>query len=366
MLLSAKSGARDNNFNLLRFLAAFAVMASHSTVLATGNAGLQLGRRTLGMSPGDIGVDVFFVVSGFLVTGSLFRRPRLGEFICARLLRIYPALLAMILVCVTLLGATLGELPYREFIGSKGTLRFIEKNLVLVQGVQLSLPGVFRLLPWKSVVNGSLWTMTYELRCYLALAAGWGLLAFTGGRRRAILPWVAALVAAVSLAIHLETVRRGVFYPFPRLHLMFATGVLMRALEHRIRLDWRILATLAAVGALCSLDRTAWQFAYPFILPYSALYLAYVPSGPLLGFNRVGDASYGLYIYSFPIQQSVVQLHPGLSPTELTLRTAMVVLPLSFASWHLLESRILDTKPRVANAANSLVDGFLQRIPRRR
>ena len=71
---SQSNDARENNFNLLRVLAAFAVLYSHSYALTDGKGLTEPFRAFLGMSLGGLAVDVFFVVSGFLVCSSLLRR----------------------------------------------------------------------------------------------------------------------------------------------------------------------------------------------------------------------------------------------------------------------------------------------------
>ena len=83
---------RDNNFNLVRLLAAGCVLLSHSWPLS-GTPGEPF-ERFANFSLGHFGVDIFFVVSGFLVTGSLFARGTLRSFVRARSLRIFPALTA--------------------------------------------------------------------------------------------------------------------------------------------------------------------------------------------------------------------------------------------------------------------------------
>ena len=78
--LSRRINGHDNNFNLLRFVAASAVLVSHSFALATGDPRTEPLRRLLGLSLGDIAVSAFFATSGFLVTGSLLSKQNATEF----------------------------------------------------------------------------------------------------------------------------------------------------------------------------------------------------------------------------------------------------------------------------------------------
>lgn len=344
MTLADKAAGKDNNLNLIRFLAAMAVLFSHAFALVLGNYHMEPLRTGLGMSPGDIGVDLFFLASGFLVSGSLMHRKSLLDYLWARFLRIYPALIVMLLLCVFVVGPWFGVLPFAQFLRMPGTRRFLVENLILVRGAEIGLPGVFHHLPWRDVVNGSLWTMTYEVRLYLILGFSWALLGLAGPRGRKIFAAFVALSALVCLGFHLDVVRRDALDPYPRLYYMFATGVVFQIWKGRIALSWPIFLVAVGVLVCCLPGRMAWQIAYPLLIPYVMFFLAYVPGGFLRSFNRVGDCSYGLYIYSFPVQQIWVALYPGIGIGTLIASSSFTVLPIAMVSWHFLEKRALGMK----------------------
>ena len=81
--------------------------------------------------------------------------------------------------------------------------------------------------------------------------------------------------------------------------------------------------------------------AYMVVLPYLVMWLAYVPAGPVRAYNQVGDYSYGIYIYAFPVQQAVVALVPGISPAGVLAASLPIVAMLAVLSWHLIESPAL-------------------------
>jgi peptidoglycan/LPS O-acetylase OafA/YrhL len=90
MVLEAFVKGRDNNFNVLRMVAAFSILIFHSFSLP-----YQEAQKVFGFHIGDIDdffVHIFFVTSGFLVTASLLHRQSLADFLWARALRIFPAL----------------------------------------------------------------------------------------------------------------------------------------------------------------------------------------------------------------------------------------------------------------------------------
>ena len=124
--LGSAARGRDNNFNVVRFIAAGLVLVSHSWPL-TGTPGEPL-ERIAGFSLGHLGVDMFFVVSGFLVTGSLFARNSLRSFLRARALRIFPALVVCAFGTAFGIGPLVTHLPVARYLTMWNTWRFALQN----------------------------------------------------------------------------------------------------------------------------------------------------------------------------------------------------------------------------------------------
>lgn len=177
--LSVMGRGRDNNFNLIRFLAASMVLYNHSFAVARRFSDAQP-VASYGRSPGAIAVDVFFITSGFLVTGSLLSRRSAASFLSARALRIFPALWVMLCLTVFVLGPLLTASPAWTCLHSLQTWGYLGKNGVLVGGIAWALPGLFLTNPLPNVVNASLWTLEPEVHMYGALLVLW-LLASRGG-----------------------------------------------------------------------------------------------------------------------------------------------------------------------------------------
>src|SRR6186997_3455935 len=133
MKLSNFTQGRDNNFNLIRIVAALAVLINHSFVLSAGTGDAEP-LQGLGMSLGMIAVDVFFITSGFLVTASLLTRQSAIEFIWARVLRIYPALLLMLLLTVFGLGIFFTQLPVPSYLANSLVYTYFLKCSTLITG----------------------------------------------------------------------------------------------------------------------------------------------------------------------------------------------------------------------------------------
>ena len=170
--LSDLTHGHKNNFTLIRFIAATLVLFSHSFTLA-GEKFYPFA-KIFGMSLGVLGLDIFFFVSGFLVTASLLIRKEIFAFAWARFLRIYPALFVAVIFSVSV-GAYFTSLPLNTFLNSNLVSNFFIKNITLLDGIGFRLPGVFADNP-RHAVNGSLWTLPWELKMYFVLFVAGGIM----------------------------------------------------------------------------------------------------------------------------------------------------------------------------------------------
>lgn len=341
---------RDNHFNLMRLVAAALVLWSHSYPLATGQPKTEPLRQWVGWSWGDVAVDLFFVSSGFLVASSLMRRGDLWSYAWARVLRIYPALTVAVALTVFVLGPLFSSFSLMDYFAQAQTWEYFFKNAVLAAGVEYHLPGVFEGNPYRGAVNGSLWTMPYELRMYGLLAAG-AFLVILAQRwvrleREDALARLVLVTALGSLALHLLERLGGEHREFHRLLWMFFAGAAAYFWRHYIRLSgvWAFGLGLILIAALFA--PRLFYFLYVLALPYCVLWLAFAPGRRLRVYNRAGDYSYGLYIYAFPIQQAVAALVPGATPWSMTALALPAALGCAILSWHCIEKPALGFKDR--------------------
>jgi peptidoglycan/LPS O-acetylase OafA/YrhL len=342
-MLTDLAQSRDNNFNLIRIIAAFAVLVTHSFVLTIGTEDAE--PSIFGMTMGTIAVDVFFITSGYLVTSSLLNRQSTIEFVWARVLRIYPALWVMLFITVFVVGMFFTSLPKSSYLSSPETYFYLVKCSTLIMGVVYELPGVFNDNPFKDSVNGSLWTMRHEVRLYLLLALVWFTLRIVPKSRLRVFRMITVsfffmggLYILVS-HFHFNTTRL-----FPRLFFMFFTGATFYVLREHIALSRGLFWLLVISLSLATVNEHLFFIVYLAVIAYILFYAAYVPSGLIRKYNHFGDYSYGIYIYAFPVQQSVVALMPGVSVSQMLLISIVPTILLAVLSWHLLERRALSLK----------------------
>ncbi|WP_424931268.1 acyltransferase family protein [Amaricoccus macauensis] len=340
--LSDVCHGRNNNLNLIRMVAAVAVLISHAWPISLGRGAVQPLTRILHFNLGQIALVVFFGISGFLIARSFERQPRLGTWVLARILRLFPALAVMLLLTTTLLGLLVTELPAEDYVTDPDTYSYILRNLMLAFR-QAVLPGVFLDQPLARETNGSLWTLQYEVLCY----AGVMVMGLLGAFRR----WQPRLAVAGLLAVAYgaafvlpASALPGALASFLSLGLPFAMGVSFYLMRDRLVLHPVVLLGLILMAV--ALERTPlYQPVLDLAVCYGVFLLAYMPGIVISRYNSVGDYSYGVYIYAWPVQQSVVHFLGPMSPAVNIAIALPIALALAWASWTLVEKPALRLVP---------------------
>ncbi|WP_108788951.1 acyltransferase family protein [Erythrobacter sp. Alg231-14] len=338
---------RDNNLNLIRVIAASAVLVSHAFPIALGAGAVEPFDHIAGKSLGWLAVAIFFSLSGLLIANSFDRGNGWARFVVARALRLFPALVVVLSLTV-IVGAAFTTLPILAYFGSTETLSYIPRNLSLAF-LQYPLPGVFDSNIYPNAINGSLWTLFYEVGCYtlLFIAGVMGVLRYK---------WlVSALVATLGLAfiycLFIEPPAGPIamrIYTLISLGFPFSLGVLVFVWRAKFAFDGRTALILWVVCAF-ALNTVLTPFFFLIALTYSVGWFGFVPKGHWLRYNRVGDYSYGIYIYAFPVQQMMSALFPDAGPYGNMALSIPPTFILAILSWHLIEERALaQIKPLAA------------------
>lgn len=264
----------------------------------------------------------------------------------ARILRIYPALIVAVSISVLVIGFGFTTLSVADYFQHADTYKYLLKNSSLIFGIEKFLPGSFDLNPYRHAVNGSLWTLPYEIGMYFILAATLVCAGYLSKRLRLlsskniILTVVLAAVLVYFLSYYSPRLRSD----FLRLFTMFFLGSGFYFWRDKIWLSPKIFLFVLSLLMISTIQKSLFYCAYIVTLPYIVFYMAYVPSGKMRLFNRLGDYSYGIYIYAFPVQQSIVALMPDISIAQMVVFSFLVTLLLAVLSWHFIESRALRYK----------------------
>ncbi len=347
----ARGAIPPNNFNLLRLCFATLVVFSHCFEVTNRNTQFEpfnLLFHTLSL--GDLSVDGFFLLSGFLILHSWQRDPKFLGFMARRVLRIYPGFIVATLIG-GLIVAPLFAANSAEYWAAFQPAKFLSWMLALTEP---AVPPSFAGLPYPDL-NGAMWTIQYEFLCYL-LVAILGVIGLAGSRRLWLLLLAAAIVA--SLFPDQFNALRGVGpntrlmicdepASFMRFLSYFSAGAVYYLYRDEIGLDGRWAAASAAIcfAALFGVD--SGRILLPVAGAYLLFWLAFakLPDNALSRFCAKQDLSYGTYLYGWPGQQSLLFFLRPISPWLLFVPAAALALVCGALSWKLVEQRRLRLKP---------------------
>jgi peptidoglycan/LPS O-acetylase OafA/YrhL len=332
--------ARENNLDFVRLGLAILVVFSHSFPLGGGDERLEPmmklshGQTTLG----TIAVDLFFVISGFLITNSFLRSNSVWSYLKKRVARIYPGFVVCMLFCALVVVPLSGAHFAQKTLAMRG-LSFGGRTLFL----QLpSTVGAFRGNSNTSI-DGSVWSISYEFYCYLGVAL-LGLCGSLRRRRTVALLFLSSLIflagflfLAISPA-HVHSYfwqRTALRFPLVPIYLAGMVFFLYREqIPHR---NWLAAVAASLLGISCFLPGS-WFLIFPIAGTYLVFWFGFHPSIRLRKASRFGDFSYGAYLYAFPIQQLIVQKCGHLlNPELLFLIATPAALMAGVLSWYGVE-----------------------------
>ncbi|WP_341988938.1 acyltransferase [Azorhizobium sp. AG788] len=343
-----------NNFDLIRLVAAMTVIFGHSFyVFPTGGFQEPVTMLVKRNFSGTLAVGVFFFISGMLISQSFQRSNAPLRFVTMRAARIYPGAIVCLFLTVFGVGALVTSLPVGQYLTSAETLCYLRDNWSFFARGALcqSLPGVFGSNHFPTAVNGSLWTLQSEIVCYIYVLVLGCLTCLRSPAR--ILITLAAILALHAVAPHWVPYFSDDHYTDTlKVGLFFMAGVAAFAVRDWLVIRLRYFLPLA-VGAALLQGTAVQEYALYTALFYGVLVAAAAPR--LRRLVLPGDYSFGVYIYGWPIQQSVQHFWPELTSYPSNLICIPVALLAGYLSWTLVEHPAL-------RGAESLVKGGQKRF----
>ncbi len=353
-----------SGFDFLRIFLALAIVAWHSRNVVHWTAD-QATSSPWWFAEYSL-VPMFFALSGFLVAASGMRLS-LRDFLINRGLRILPALALEILFSAFLLGPIFTDLTLKQYFSSPLLYHYLTNMVGLVN---FYLPGVFVHHPW-TMVNGALWTIPYEMMCYVVLSA----LIVTRWLRstRAIAVCTVFLMIIALLCRNIPGLEstfdhggnsvfdKAIRFFFTgeqsRLLLSFVVGVLFYKIRHRIPYSRALMAAAMAVCLIIAFignhswfDNAALRLIAIPTLTYIVAF-AGVTKIPISWPYTQGDYSYGVYLYHLPFQQMLYSIFPTVSALQLFLLSVPTCTAVAAFSWHTVEKPILRLRKRFSFVA---------------
>ncbi|MCK8643364.1 acyltransferase family protein [Mycobacterium colombiense] len=341
---------RNNALNVWRLILASGVILEHSWALTGRKLHPPVDQLlTQGW------VDGFFVISGFLITSSWVRNPRLREYFVARALRIFPGLwvcMAVVAFVIAPIGVAIQGGSAVRLLLSPAPITYVLNNAGL-NVYHAGIDGTPKNVPFPGVWDGVLWTLIFELFCYVAVAAA-GVAGLMNRRWPAPVIFTLFLVVSVLVSYPVETVPT-IVQMVTRFALVFAAGAVLHEFRDVIPARWSLVALSAAIVVVTGLLVPNYRILAALPLAY-----AVVVSGALLHHKRLRlrtDLSYGVYIYAWPMQQLLVICGLAfLPPLVFAVVAAIATLPLAALSWFLVEKRALSLKSRFKRRARGWGD----------
>jgi peptidoglycan/LPS O-acetylase OafA/YrhL len=337
-------GRSSNNLGFLRLLFAVLVILSHSPELVDGNRSREILTSIFGtLSFGELGVDGFFLISGYLITKSLLESRSKKDYLVKRILRIYPGYIVAYLLCLFALGPFVGG----QIAGLSGL-----RTVVHIIGLKPpEMPGVFVGTPYP-VLNGSMWTISYEFRCYLlimgiAMVGQWSKRLLVAIGAFGLLLFLAIICGAWPAATYPSQLSALTGEPdvMARFAGVFLCGALHYLCRGRITYSWP-LAACAAIGLIVSMfSPHLAEMALALFGGYVLFWFAFkIRSKFLSEIGRTVDLSYGIYLYAWPVQKLLIWHDPAISPWLVFLESTVIAGMLAVASWYLVEKPFLGLK----------------------
>lgn len=292
------------------------------------------------MDFGRFAVVVFFAISGFLVTPGLLRTANVVDYTVHRSLRIFPGLIVNVVLTMLVLGPILTTHSLVSYFTDPQTYLYAKNILTLMVNY---LPGVVASDGNPVSVNGALWTLHFEVLCYILL----GLLAALGllSRSNVVLAlWCAsyAIYIAIGTSPPFGAALSGRLSTFLSLFVYFGCGVLLYLFRARIPFS-PVLACSALVLLLGALPLGGGPIVMPVCLPYLTMFcgLSVLPGKVPLKH----DLSYGVYLIHAPILLAFTLTFPNMHIWWIGAAVVfLVTLVLAYASWTFVEGPALSKK----------------------
>jgi peptidoglycan/LPS O-acetylase OafA/YrhL len=335
-ILNVKSGperseiSEYNNMDLLRFIFAASVMMVHMSRLTAESS---LSFLELIFDSG-IAVDCFFIISGFLIVRSYEMSSKLTSYSNKRWRRIYPAYFSVIIL-MSIFGLFITTLNASEYF-SQDLLKYIASNLIFANFLHPDLPGVFTSNPLNNAVNGALWTIKIEVSFYLIVPIIVWMI-----RRFGALPVILGIyILSIIYRLGLEHLgKETLSKQLPGQMTYFMSGALIYYFFKEFQ-KVKLYLFIPAI-ALFFIFRTgeAAAIIQPIALGITVLTITF--TGYFGNFGRYGDFSYGLYVWHYPVIQTLIFLGVFSNPYVGMFSTIGITLILAVMSWYAIEKPFL-------------------------
>ncbi len=342
---------KDNAFDFLRLFFALMVVYGHSWTygFGRGSEAFKIHDMYGELAFGGLAVYGFFVISGFLITASILRSNDLREFFTKRFIRIMPGFWTCLFVLTTLIA------PILYFINHGQLLEYFSKYGVEAyqyfwnnSTLEIKNTSIGDILA-KSKVNkldDPFWSLIFEVRAYILLAIFWAIGVF---KNKFLIFIPAAFFWFAYYGVTFVDGYRDWFsiwvgdWKIACLFSYFFVASAFYVWKDKVAMDWKVFI-LSISTTIYFIDIDKFALVAPFTLTYCILYIATVL--PLRNISKnIGDLSYGVYIYSAPIQIILTSLgFAEFGYWQYVTLSVVLSLIAGYMSYNLIEKRFLEKR----------------------
>jgi len=332
---------RQNNFNFLRFYFTFVVVIGHIIIIS----GVKDFQFLAPYFSTYTSVTAFFCISGFLITQSYFNSTSVRSYFRKRAARLLPAYVLVIVLSAIFLSL-LSQYSISEYFTNPLLLKYVLANLSFLNFIEPNLPGVFLQKGLSPDVNGALWTLKVEVCFYLIVPA---LLFLVQRMKRKYLFFIGLYLLSIIYKNSLEYISQAspnntyamLAHQLPGFISYFVCGVGLYYYQSTFQ-KYKIWLLIGGLVVYILERKLELEILTPLSLSL-LVFTAAFSIKQLNSFGKFGDISYGLYLFHCPIIKAATYLgfFQKYNPFFVALMVILVVVAISFASWHWVEKGFL-------------------------
>ena len=362
-----KYNYKNNSMDIIRLILAIVVIYGHTFPVLYG-PGLaspsgkydflaMFSKNQIGS--GTVMVYMFFIISGFLITQSLINSKSISEYFIKRAMRIIPPLFLSLALSMFVFGAIVTKLSLLDYLRNPANpFAYLFYNLTFgIFGFHYSVADVYCTNPLSGSINASMWTLPFEVACYILIAI-MSINNVFKKRERVIYIYIIFLILAYyNLKFgYLPFKLNDNFWLLGSNQLgslivfgyYFMSGSLIFCYKDKIKYSWKIFVPFILL-LLFTMRFGYLKYIMLVLLPYLTMYLSCLK--PIINIKKIGDFSYGSYIYAFPIQQFLeYYLGNKLGFVQFFILSIFCTLCVAVPSWYFMEKPILKMKTKVISA----------------